>query len=584
MQTFSFMRNCFDENVYIIDLKKNTCILSDKLATTLNLPTNEFPNAFETLLNNVYELDRPLYLSVMSLVQLKKRKDIMLEYRVSTSSNSLIRINNKARIISDSNNDMNYIVGRLIIENNQEHKDSLTGLYNFEHCIQDYESALRRNKILSGFLIKIGIDNINLINERMGKEIGDKVIQIVAKCAEKACDENTFVYRGAEDNFIVMNLKGGTGPDAGKLYSNIKRYISDSENEIDYRVIFTISAGLVAFLDADTSFNDLLQRINFSLRYVKGHGKNSIKTFSFKEYQKHLDKFDLQEQLRLAIKNNYRGFKLYYQPVIDATEINENTHDYSKSSVIGAEALLRWEHPKFGLLGAGEIIPILEEFNLIVPLGRWILFTACKQCKAWNQYLPHFRMSINLSYIQIEKSDLLFDVKNALERSKVNPQNIVLEITESGSLETKDVLPLLKKLHELNIGIDIDDFGTGYSNMRYLQEMNADTLKLDYTMIQKAVKGDGSKKDKIVVDHIAKLAKDLNMKICMEGIETPEDVQKLIGLKPNKFQGFLFGHPMDADSFWTNKLNQNQSLSTLPPVDTETFIDENLSKNITNID
>ncbi len=578
MQSFSLIKDCGDQNLYIINLSKNTCMLSTKLAQFLNLSKEEFGNAFETLLSLVCESDRPLYLSVMSLVKAGRRKDFMIEYRLTNTGENVLRINNKASFVTD--NKTNYIIGRLQVENNHKNKDPLTDLDDFDHCMQDYESNLRRRNQLSGFLLKIGIDNMNAINERMGKDIGDKVIQIVAKCAEKACGKGDMLYRGTEDDFLIVNLDGGTGPEAGKIYSDLKRFISESEYEIDYKVIFTISAGLVAFLSMQTPFNDLLQRANFALQNVKDNGKNNIKTFNFKEYQKYLDKFDLQEKLRIAIKNNYQGFKLFYQPVIDATQIDKEMSDFSKAVVIGAEALLRWEHPKFGLLGAAEIIPILEEFDLIVPLGRWILFTACQQCKAWNQYLPHFRMSINLSYIQIKKSDLIFDIKNALDKSKVNPQNIVLEITESGSLESKDVIPLLKKLHDLNVGIDIDDFGTGYSNMRYLQEMNADTLKLDYTMIQKAVKNSANSKDKIVVDHIAKLAKDLNMKICMEGIESPEDVQKLIGLKPNKFQGFLFGQPMDADRFCENKLHLD---TTILPVDTETFIDNNLSKEISNV-
>ena len=172
---------------------------------------------------------------------------------------------------------------------------------------------------------------------------------------------------------------------------------------------------------------------------------------------------------------------------------------------------------------------------------------------------------------------MVFDVHNALEKSRVNHENIVLEITESGSIDTDKIIPLLKQLRELGVGIDIDDFGTGYSNMRYLQEMNADTLKLDYTMIQKAVTGDVNSKDKVVVDHIARLAKDLNMKICMEGIESKEDVKKLIGLGPNKFQGFLFGSPMDADTFAKKKFNLPNER---PAVDADEFFDENLSRHL----
>ena len=574
---FSAMRNCFDENVYFYNLEDDTCIFSDKLADLLGLPSGVFGNAYNSIFNLIYESDRNLYSSVMSLVKSKKRSRFMLEYRITAKDGSIIRVNDKANIIKTESNVDRILAGRLIFENGTAYKDKLTGLEVFDRCVHDYNSFLRRKTEVSGFLMKIGIDNMNAINERMGKSVGDKVIQIVAKCAQKALPKETFLYRGYEDDFMIMNLSGGTAIDGGKIYSTIKRFISESEHEIDYKVIFTISAGIVAFVSSATPFNDLQQRINFAFQYIKDHGKNSIKAFDSKEYKKHLDKFDLQEQLRLAIKKDYEGFKMYYQPLIDATKISENADDFAKAPVIGAEALLRWEHPRFGFLGAGEIIPTLEEFNLIVPLGRWILLTACRQCKTWNKYLPHFHMSINLSYVQIEKSDLVFDVRNALEKSGVNPENIVLEITESGSIDTDKIIPLLKQLRELGVGIDIDDFGTGYSNMRYLQEMNADTLKLDYTMIQKAVTGDVNSKDKVVVDHIARLAKDLNMKICMEGIESKEDVKKLIGLGPNKFQGFLFGSPMDADTFVKKKFNLPNER---PAVDADQFFDENLSRHL----
>lgn len=192
---FSAMRNCFDENVYFYNLEDDTCIFSDKLADLLGLPSGVFGNAYNSIFNLIYESDRNLYASVMSLVKSKKRSRFMLEYRITAKDGSIIRVNDKANIIKTESNVDRILAGRLIFENGTAYKDKLTGLEVFDRCVHDYNSFLRRKTEVSGFLMKIGIDNMNAINERMGKSVGDKVIQIVAKCAQKALPKETFLYR-----------------------------------------------------------------------------------------------------------------------------------------------------------------------------------------------------------------------------------------------------------------------------------------------------------------------------------------------------------------------------------------------------
>jgi len=211
--------------------------------------------------------------------------------------------------------------------------------------------------------------------------------------------------------------------------------------------------------------------------------------------------------------------------------------------------LLRWGPPNSEKLPADQVIPVLEETGLMAPVGRWILMKAFNQCHVWNQYDKNFHMSVNLSYVQIERSDILFDVECALEKTKVRPENITLEITESGYIDHDELQRLFDELHKLGINVDIDDFGTGYSNLRYLQNLHANTLKLDYTFVHKAVMGKDGDSERRVIEHIINMAHDLGMKVCLEGIESEADVEILAKLKPDKFQGFFFGKPVSSYAF-----------------------------------
>ncbi len=344
-----------------------------------------------------------------------------------------------------------------------------------------------------------------------------------------------------------MNLSGGTGEDAQELYRMLKRCIADVEQQLAYEVVFTVSAGAVAFFGAVPPLDDLVKKLDFSVSQAKKRGKNTLVMFNAVEYAQHLHRIDLQEKLRLAVKDGCRGFELYYQPVIDAHRVYDDKNA-EQNKVIGAEALLRWSCPGLGMLMPDEFIPILEQSSLIIPVGRWILTHAFTQCREWNKIDPSFCMSVNLSYIQIKKNDILTDVQLALEASGVNPENLVLELTESGSIENDtEIQSLLDSFAEMHIKIDIDDFGTGYSNLRYLQDIHANTLKLDYSFVHKATTGNGGEAK--VIKYISDMAHDLNMTICLEGVESDDDVKKLKSCEPDKFQGFHFGRPMNAVQF-----------------------------------
>ncbi|MBR5096307.1 MAG: sensor domain-containing phosphodiesterase [Treponema sp.] len=530
--------------IFLTDLKQDTCSVSDECVKFLKIPSSNFSNALKTVSSIVHPDDSALLSDCFRKLKNGETSsnDFIVECRFSTPDGNFVPVAIRAKYIPD----LNILTGTVRLKNSK--RDDITGLPLEAKMISDYNAVRRRQGSVSGFILAIRIEGLEHINSNFGLEVGDNIFNIVAKACVDAQIENTRAYRISGNKIAMLNVGGGTATDAQGIYQALKRRIGDIEFDLDYSVVFTISAGIVAFINDISELKDLIKKADFSLSMGKKNGKNNLYFFNNSEYSKHINRLDLHEKLRESVKDNFRGFEIYYQPVIDATEFDPKTGG-QKVHVIGAEALLRWGPPNSEKIPANQVIPVLEETGLMAPVGRWILMKAFNQCHIWNQFDKNFHMSVNLSYVQLERSDILFDVQCALEKTKVNPENITLEITESGYIDHDELQRLFDELHKLRINIDIDDFGTGYSNLRYIQNLHANTLKLDYSFVQKAVKGKDGDSERRVIEHIINMAHDLGMKVCLEGIESEADVEILSKLKPDKFQGFFFGKPVSSYAF-----------------------------------
>ena len=221
--------------------------------------------------------------------------------------------------------------------------------------------------------------------------------------------------------------------------------------------------------------------------------------------------------------------------------------DSKTQRLIGAEALLRWECEKYGRLSPAQFIPILEDSGLIVPVGKWVAYTAIKQCKEWQKIIPDFKININLSYVQIRKSNVALDIINVIQKVGIEPQYVTFEFTESGYLENDtSVKKLIKIFNNQGIKLALDDFGTGYSNLAYLQNFNVDVIKIDRSFVNKAMEDNNIYS---VINHIIDMAHNINVTVCIEGIENTEEQDKICKLLPDTLQGYLFGKPSPAEDF-----------------------------------
>ncbi len=536
-----------DSFIYIYNLTDDIYFISPAARNIFAISGEKIEGASKEIMKIVYEEDKNILMTDLDALKTGHKSEHNLEYRWVNKNGKPVWISCRGRIVPNFANGKKILIGTISITEEEDKADLLTGLSTETQLRTDFANHWTKHQCVSGFLLKIDVDNIKIINEQYGVSTGDLIISKVGDCCRKVCSGVAKAYKLASDEFICMNLSGKSAPVAQKLFEALRREISEVDNGLEYDVVFTISGGAVAFMKETSQLDELLKKVNYTVSCAKKEGKNKLVTFNAVDYSRHLRNLDVQAKMRDAIKNNFSGFELYYQPIINAQKMYLDK-DKTVQNVIGAEALLRWSCPGYGMLSPDEFVPILERTGMIVSVGRWILRTGFTQCREWCRIQKDFRLSVNLSYIQVMRSDILRDVETALLISGVNPKNITLELTESGFIDNGVQLhQLTENLSSLGVNVDIDDFGTGYSNLRYLQYLKASTLKLDYSFVQKAI--GGNEGDKKIIRHITEMAHELNMKICMEGIESAEDIEKLIIYSPDKFQGFYFGRPCSKIDF-----------------------------------
>lgn len=543
----TILNQCTDSFLFVFDLSKDTFLISPYAKNIFNFPEEKLENATFEIMKVVYPEDQPSLRAELDLLKAGRRTEHNLDYRWVNKNGKPIWVRCRGKMLPNNNEESRILIGEISIVTEEDKTDLLTGLATESQLRIDFGSVWTKKQAVSGFILKVDIDNLGIINEQYGVMTGDVIVSKVGDCCRKVCSGMAKAYKLSSDEFICMNLTGKSALAAQKMYENLRREISEAEHGLGYDIIFTVSGGMVAFMNDASQLDGLLRKVNYSLGTAKRNGRNNLVTFNAVDYSQHLRTLDFQEKIRDSIRNDFAGFELYYQPVVDARHLYLDA-DKTVLNVIGCEALIRWTCPGYGILTPDEFIPILERTGMIVPVGRWILRTAFMQCAEWNRLQRDFHVSVNLSYIQVKKSDILRDVETAMLISEVNPKNVTLELTESGYIDNGEELQALTEaFSNLGANVDIDDFGTGYSNLRYLQYLKANTLKLDYTFVQKATAGNEG--DRKIIKHITQMAHELGMKVCMEGIEEKSDIEKLIEYCPDKFQGFYFGRPCNNIDF-----------------------------------
>lgn len=539
----SIMGKCTDDYMFLFDFDRDHYCITKKAAERFRLPSASFYHASEVLLSVVHRRDFEMLNQDLMKLKNGEKTEHNLEYRWLNKNGESVWISCRGQLLKEQSG-RTFLVGRISEIGLLQKADNVTGFLRETQLESSFPLMMGADgECAYGYIMKIGIDNFKEINEQYGMEVGDNILKSVAVCIEKVIGPEIERYRMNGDGFLLLS-QGGTVEEAKKLFNDLKQAIVDYTEHMNYKVFYTVSAGVVEYPENGTEYIELRKLIEFAFNQAKKTERGNLFVFVRKEYDAYIRRLDIQEHLRKDVENNFRGFKLCYQPVYDVdTEL-----------LSGAEALLRWESEAYGYMSPVEFIPILEESGLIIPVGRWVLYQAIKQCKIWKKSSKTFRMNINLSYIQFKKSDIMSDIIKCIEKIGISFEDIVLELTESGDIETDSHLQsLIEDFRERKIKLAIDDFGSGYSNLRYLQELHVDMIKIDRTFVNKAMQ---NLYDFRLIGHIIDMAHSINLQVCVEGIETVEEMDRLKKLQPDSFQGYLFGRPMDAENFYKNNLEK----------------------------
>jgi len=543
-QVFTLLGRATDDYLFIYDLEKDVYAISETAVKKFALTESQFSNATRVLEGVCHPDDWPMLKQNIAGIKNKTIKEHDLEYRWMSKKGFPVWISCRGQLILNNSGQVRYMVGRITELGRKNPVDNVTGLYREVRFRADL-SKLQCLEKKGGFLLQIGIDNFREINDKYGKDLGNEVLFSVAESIRECVKEKGTVYRMDGDEMAILVLEAPSGEEepARKLYHEIRRQVDFMISKNGYQLFYTISGGSAYYCqkDGDNVFS-MIEKAEFALHLAKQRGRNTYITYDEEEYRLFVERLDMREKLRQSVMDGFKGFELYYQPIVNI----------GKKKILGAEALLRWSHEKFGMVSPVEFIPLLEESGLIIPVGRWIIKTAMNQCKRWKEADENFRININLSFIQIKKSNIISDIDDCMKELDFDSRNVLFEITESGELEegymTKRILESFQR-RKLNLGID--DFGTGYSNLRYIKEMMFDLVKIDREFIKNITQ---SQYDYLVVKQFTELSHSLNLRVCYEGVETYEDLQCVLQLKPDYIQGFYFSKPITAEVFEKNYL------------------------------
>ena len=321
----------------------------------------------------------------------------------------------------------------------------------------------------------------------------------------------------------------GSKEDARALYKAIRRSITRYVESINYDIYLTISAGILDFHDyPNKSYNSIMQWTEFALNQSKINGKNTYTIFKQEAYQEFLRKNKLTKELHKAVNQQFKGFEVYFQPIIDMK--TEKIHSM--------EALLRFECDEFGKISPLEFIPLLEESDLIIPVGRWVLDQALKAVSMFS----NIKVQINMSYVQVLKTPALNDILNIIKNYKIENNQLVIELTESGFIESdRFFVSFCNRLKENGILLALDDFGTGYSNFHYLYNLKPDCIKVDRGLMKNAL---ANQYENMLLKHMIDMAHSVDVKMCIEGIETQEELDKILEMGCDYIQGYYFSKPL----------------------------------------
>ncbi|MEH7076920.1 sensor domain-containing protein [Neobacillus drentensis] len=421
--------------------------------------------------------------------------------------------------------------------------DQLTGLPNRYLLREKINGLVKRSSEKQGSfaLLFLDLDRFKAVNDRFGHEVGDKLLIEIAHRLKRLVNDNDMISRYGGDEFTIL-LSHTNVDRARDVAQSILTHLSEP---FLHEIFVTPSIGISIFPDHGETFDSLIKKADLAMYFAKSLGKNNFQIFTDNLNEESTCVLELESQLRKALQR--QEFILFYQP-----QINLETNQ-----MVGAEALIRWNHPEKGLIAPYKFIPLAEESGLIIPIGEWAIRTACQQNKKWQEEgLPPITIAVNISARQFFQSNLPDVVRKILQETELEPKYLEIEITESMTMDVETAITTLNELKKIGVTISIDDFGTGYSSLNYLKRFPIDRLKIDQSFIHECT---NDINDQTIIKTVILMAHLLKLQVIAEGVETKEQAAFLLQQNCMEAQGYYFSKPVPVEELEKYLIGSNKN-------------------------
>lgn len=522
-----------DEYIYICNMKTGVFRYSPSQVELFDLPGEIVKNPLVYWKKIVHPEDWNRFYKSNTEIGKNQMDYHTVEFRAKNRSGEYIWLRCRGQLMRDEFGEPSIFAGIMTQLGKQNKIDSLTQLLNYHEFMSVFEDKISNPMIEKLCIVLLDIDDFKNVNEMYDRDFGDNIIKTLAQSIQSILPDNAELYKldGDEMGILVDNVEEN---EILTLYNQIQNMIIHLQLWRKYGLNITISAGCVIYPKHGDTVKELYKCASYSLQYAKEHGKNRLVFFSQEILKNKMYSLEMMRDLKASINDDFRGFSLRFQPQVD-TESHK---------IIGVEVLLRWTNDKCKAISPLEFIPILEENDMINIVGAWVLRMALRTFRKWIDYYPFFKVSVNVSAVQILEDTFIEDIVKIIDDENFPYQNLVLELTESHTVQNMSILQFkFKALQDLGIYIAMDDFGTGYSSLEVLKFSPIDIVKIDRVFVKDILK---SKFDATFIHFIVAICHDVGIKVCLEGVETQEEYDLVKQIKPDYIQGYLFGKPQTA--------------------------------------
>lgn len=523
--------NSTDDYVFAVDLQTDIALISDNMYADFNLPGRLTSGLVPTWGALIHEKDRAGFFASMDSIVFGTDNSHRLEYQILNRRGEYIWVFCRGLLQRDPDGIPLTFAGTVTNLSVRGKVDHVTGLFTRSECERRVSGMLERQEGVT--MLLLGLDEFSKINDLRGHAFGDAVLRKFALEVQSLLPPEAMMFRFDGDEFAVV-LKGGAADTLKEIFSEIQIYCG-SKHSIDGTHYFCSTSGGIAGAGQDgEGYDKLIQYVASALEDAKTHGKDCCHTYRADYILPRLHSLELLEDLRFSVTSGFQRFELVYQPFVCAGTM----------ALKGTEVLLRWSRPNGETVSPVEFIPLLENGNMMVTVGRWVLEQSLQQCGPWQKMQPDFALNVNVSFLQMQDISFVPLVKGLLEETGFDPAHLVLELTESRFVTDLEQLQhCFRSLREMGIRIAMDDFGTGYSSLGMLYQCPADIVKIDRMFIDK-IDDNQHRFNFDFIQAVITLCHSVGITVCVEGVEREGELTAVRSMGADSIQGFYVSRPL----------------------------------------